>query len=168
MELESQRGETVTHPVFLLNLESFTTMPNYRPTLLYSGGCKFCRWVVRTIVPLIDRKRMLDLIPIRHPLAERFLGDLAMDQRIANWWFVDPTGHRWAGNKGGAVKLLDQLFYHHVRFAKTTSKLFDALDNWVKAHRPWLSPWVEDGPVRLVVQDEGIDRNLSHTYWEEV
>jgi predicted DCC family thiol-disulfide oxidoreductase YuxK len=124
----------------------------HRPTLLYSGGCKFCRWVVRTIVTRLDVTRVLDVLPLRDRYAWLvLLKDIPEERRNKNWWFIDAHGRLWAGNQGGGLALLSTLpltmIVGRLGLLLRLSPLVDRLDDWVKRKRPVFSRHIQDGPM---------------------
>lgn len=129
-----------------------------RSTLIYSGGCRFCRWVVRNIIPLVDPKGEMDLIPNRSIYAERLITDSGSpvetsDYRFTNWWF-QPKGlantKMWFRSEHGAAWNLLLEFKRTCWIPKVFSLwTLDRIDKWVKDHRPMLAGWVSDGPARL-------------------
>lgn len=123
-----------------------------RPVLLYSGGCKFCRWVARKLVKL-DVREELDLVPMRSDYAAPILAQVPEEQRYSNWW-VWHRGKLYAGNSGGGIVVLKAMtLTRWIGFAVQVlglSRALDKLDNWVKAKRPVFSRYINDGeaPVR--------------------
>ena len=114
-----------------------------RPTLLYSGGCPFCRWVARNIVLRLDKFNQLDIIPFRDATASWLLRGIPDAERYQTWWFIDGNGKRWRGNRGGGIALLLTLKRTHwigcVLCRLGLGVCIDKLDCWVKAKRPILS-----------------------------
>jgi predicted DCC family thiol-disulfide oxidoreductase YuxK len=128
-------------------------------TLLYSGGCKVCRWMVRTIVQRFDPSQ-LDIVPFRHPIGQNILRaqGIPEDQWFRNWWFQDESGYLWAGNQGGVIQFL-------LSFPRTyrlgvvmdwwnLDGRMNRLDNWVKAHRPFIAQFIKDGPALIRVKGQ--------------
>lgn len=145
------------------------------PTLLYSGGCPVCRWLVRHVIVWLDRDRQLNIIPIRHRLALPYfhtphasLDYLPLEKRIEHWWFIDYAGQRWAGNAGGGYRLLQHLtrtawLGTFISWHPTLIGFTNWLDEVVKRNRPRIAPWLTDGPalVRTSNRDRWIPPEVS-------
>lgn len=123
-----------------------------RPTLVYSGGCRFCRWVVRNIIPLVDPTGEMNIVPNRSIYAS-LLFVYSGPERFNSWWYqargLAETKFWYQSEHGAAESLL-------LDFKRTSwipnilsSRTLDWLDRWVKNHRPILAGWVSDGPARL-------------------
>jgi predicted DCC family thiol-disulfide oxidoreductase YuxK len=75
-----------------------------RPTLLYDGGCRFCRFAARAVARL-DSRRRLAVLPFSDPEAVHLLRAVPESERIASSHLVFPDGGR-ASRGRGAVELL--------------------------------------------------------------
>lgn len=130
-------------------------MTSVRPTLIYSGGCRFCRWVVRNIIPLVDPYGWMDLIPNRSHWADYRI-PYTTPARFANWWFQNHYGHVSRSESGAAWELLRE--FRRTRWIATlfSYQSLDKIDKWVKEHRPMLAGWVSDGPARLRLNGQEI------------
>ena len=121
-----------------------------RPVLLYSGGCRFCRWAARTIVTL-DRGQQLAVLPLADQEAGRLLDGVPENRRTESWWIVRGDGVPVAGERGGGIVLLTEIrptrLLGGVLGAIGVSPLIDALDRFVARHRGRLSRFVPDGPA---------------------
>lgn len=128
-----------------------------RGTLLYSGGCRFCRWVIRSIILRLDVWGQLDIIPFRQPQATKFLYYTG-EEWNKTWWFHSPTGQLNRGDEGGGVALLRFLYLTkplgYVLWGLRLNRMVDGVDKWVKHHRPQLAPWVKDGPAIMRIKGE--------------
>lgn len=140
----------------MAKLNNMSRPSKHMTALFYSGGCRFCRWVARTILPLLDPEHTLIIMPFRQPIAWEWLKDLGLkeDQIPEHWWFLDLNGKLWAGNQGGGKQLLLTLPYTKWWVTVIPSKWFDWLDDWVKRNRPILSQWISDGPAILSIAGE--------------
>lgn len=78
-----------------------------RTTLLYDGGCRFCRFAARTIVRL-DREGTLAVLPFAEPEAQRLLEQIPAAERLTSWHLVREDGRR-ASRGRGSVELLGEL-----------------------------------------------------------
>ena len=78
-----------------------------QPTLLYDGGCRFCRFAARTIVRL-DPTGMLTVLPFDDPQGHVLLEPIPAEERFETWHLVQPEGRRASGGAGLAelVRLL--------------------------------------------------------------
>lgn len=132
-----------------------------RTVLLYSGGCKFCRWVARMILRL-DKHEQLSMMPFRSIFAEWYLHGVPERRRYETWW-IWRNGALHAGDEDGMYFLL--LSLRRTReLARTlrTLRLLPALqrfEQWVKRSRPLLSRFIDDGPAPLVFR-AGIKRHV--------
>ena len=69
-----------------------------RPTLLYTGNCRFCRFAARGIVRL-DRDRALAVLPFEDMDARRLLEAIPAGERETSWHLLR-DGHRASGGEG--------------------------------------------------------------------
>jgi predicted DCC family thiol-disulfide oxidoreductase YuxK len=60
-------------------------------TLVYDGGCRFCRWSLGWVLRW-DRRRRLRPLALDTAEANRLLAALDPDLRAASWHLVDPGG----------------------------------------------------------------------------
>jgi predicted DCC family thiol-disulfide oxidoreductase YuxK len=123
--------------------------------LLYSGGCKVCRWTARTIISRIDRHKALDIVPFRHPLGQYILagkGLTDIETIKQHWWFVDRNGKLWQGNRGGAKQLL--MAFSNTRWWARfiPSRVLDWADDVVNRNRPRIAAHLPDLPPLVRVQ----------------
>jgi predicted DCC family thiol-disulfide oxidoreductase YuxK len=70
-----------------------------RPTLLYDGDCRFCRFAARSIVRLDPRSRVA-VLPFDDPGARQLLESIQADQRFATWHMWRSDGRRASGGRG--------------------------------------------------------------------
>jgi predicted DCC family thiol-disulfide oxidoreductase YuxK len=121
-----------------------------RPVLLYSGGCRFCRWAARAIARL-DRGQQIALLPLTDQEAGRLLDAVPENRRTESWWIVGRDGVPVAGKRGAGVVLLTEIrptwLPGYVLGAIGLSRLIDTLDAFVARHRGRLSRFVPDGPA---------------------
>lgn len=136
-----------------------------RPTVLYSGGCRFCKWVARHLLTKLDKFDQLDIIPFRHQMAQEIFARAGIPEaeRYKTWWYWSGT-HLWPGNKGAITTLLLSLHHtfelgHWLDAHPRVERQLDRLDGWVKRHRPRFSKWVKDGPA--------IRRVNGRIYWHD-
>jgi predicted DCC family thiol-disulfide oxidoreductase YuxK len=115
-----------------------------RPTLLYDGNCRFCRFAARA-VDRLDRDRLLTLLPFDDPEAAPLLERLPPGERAASWQLLLPDGRR--GSRGrGLVDLLHALD-RAPRLAKALTFLpLDAAYTVVASRRSLLGRLVPDRP----------------------
>lgn len=128
-----------------------------QPLLLYSGGCRVCRWAA---LQLSRVDSTIGLLPFRDPLAHQLLWNHLDEEKLyQRWWFRDTEGLWWEGNRGGLAVLLRYL----LGFARPTLseqqwsrfstrhrvwwvRGLNRVDDWVCRMRPKLAPWVPDVP----------------------
>jgi predicted DCC family thiol-disulfide oxidoreductase YuxK len=60
-------------------------------TLLYDADCGFCRWCLGKVLAW-DRRRALRPVALTSEGADRLLGDMPRDRRMASWHLVDGGG----------------------------------------------------------------------------
>ena len=115
-----------------------------RPTLLYDGDCRFCRFAART-ADRLDRERRIALLPFDDPDALELVERLPAGERAASWQLVLPDGRR-ASRGRGVVELL-RVTGRAPRLAWSLRLLpLDHLYAVVARHRPALGKLVPDGP----------------------
>ena len=121
-----------------------------RPVLLYSSGCRFCRWAAR-VVATLDRGEQLALLPLTHAGAGHLLATVPESRRSESWWIVGRDGMPVAGKAGAGVVLLTELGLTRrlgrVLGAIGLSSFLDALDGFFAQYRGRLSRFVPDGPA---------------------
>lgn len=121
-----------------------------RPVLLYSNGCRFCRWAARRIATL-DRGQRFALLPLADQEADRLLAAIPENRRTESWWIVRRDGIPVSGEKGGGIVLLSEIGptrpLGRVLDAIGLSPMIDALDKFVARQRRRLSRFVPDGPA---------------------
>jgi len=121
-----------------------------RPVLIYSSGCRFCRWAARFITRL-DRGEQLALLPQTHERARCLLVNVPERTRAGSWWIIGRDGIPVAGNDGGGVALLTELrstrWLGQALRAIGLSSFIDVLDGVVARYRGRLSRLVPDGPA---------------------
>jgi predicted DCC family thiol-disulfide oxidoreductase YuxK len=121
-----------------------------RPVLLYSGGCRFCRWAARTVAAF-DRGQQLAFLPLADQEAGRLLDAVPESRRTESWWVVRRDGIPVAGKSGAGIVLLTEIrptrLLGRVLGAIGLSPLIDALDASVARYRGRLSRFVPDGPA---------------------
>jgi predicted DCC family thiol-disulfide oxidoreductase YuxK len=121
-----------------------------RPVLLYSSGCRFCRWAAR-VVATLDRGEQLALLPLTDEGAGCLLARIPENGRSESWWIVRRDGMPLAGTSGGGIVLLTEIpltrWLGLLLDAWGLSPLIDALDALVARYRSRLSPFVPDGPA---------------------
>jgi predicted DCC family thiol-disulfide oxidoreductase YuxK len=106
-----------------------------RATVLYDGGCGFCRFSAERLRAW-DRRNHLAFDTIQGAEGDLWLGDLEPATRVASWHLVTPDGRVWSA--GAAVpellrrlpagRSLAALF---AAFPGTTDRMYA----WVARHR---------------------------------
>jgi predicted DCC family thiol-disulfide oxidoreductase YuxK len=116
-------------------------------TLVYDGGCRFCRWSLGWVLRW-DRRRRLRPLALDTGEANRLLGALDPDLRAASWHLIDPGGRvlsagaaapellRLVPAGGPAAGLLERL-----------PRLTDRAYRWVADHRSALGKPLGDRAV---------------------
>jgi len=121
-----------------------------RPVLLYSSGCRFCRWAAR-VVAALDRGEQLALLPLSEEGAARLLAPVPENRRTESWWIVRRDGMPVAGKSGAGIVLLTELQgtrrLGRVLGVIGVSPFIDALDGLFARYRGRLSRFVPDGPA---------------------
>jgi predicted DCC family thiol-disulfide oxidoreductase YuxK len=69
--------------------------------LLYDSDCGFCRWSVDKILSL-DRRRRLRPLALQDPEADRLLGRMDADLKMASWHLVTADGRVYSGGAAAA------------------------------------------------------------------
>lgn len=129
-----------------------------KATVLYSGGCPFCRWAARQLEHWTD----LNLIPFREPEALTMFRQVGIEgeRRFGSWWIIWGKRHceytAWSGDDRGwialmyAIPKLRPLGVWLDRWA-FADWVFDRVDRLIKRSRPFLSRLVPDGyaPKRI-------------------
>lgn len=122
-----------------------------RGTIYYSSGCKFCRWVARTIVPWVLPE--VNIIPLRHPNAIRvyMLSDMLWYQWIAKWHYASRGGDNYIWFRNPRIEFQMIKVEQGVSLMHIPDKWLVWLDQWVKHHRHILSHLVPTGPAIMRV-----------------
>jgi len=116
-----------------------------RPTLLYDGDCRFCRFAARA-VDRLDRDRRLALLPFDDVDAASLLEQLPNGEGTASWQLFLPDGRR-VSHGCGVVDLLREIDRApHVASALQSLPL-DRLYAIVARYRRQLGRLVPDGPA---------------------
>lgn len=116
-----------------------TVCPRQVATLFYDSECGLCRWTVAKVAAW-DRRGVLRLVPLQDKTtAERLLGSMDEQTRMASWHLVTADGHvRSAGR--GVAPLLQFLpgGAPAARVAAAAPRLTDAVYRFVAGHRSGL------------------------------
>ena len=78
-----------------------------RLVLLYDEDCGFCRWSLDKILAW-DRAGRIRPVPLQDPEADRVLGDMSPDEKMASWHLVTPDGRVYSAG-AAAAPLADAL-----------------------------------------------------------
>ena len=62
-----------------------------RATILYDADCGFCKWSLGLILRW-DRRGRLRPVALQDPEADRLLGPIDVDTKMASWHLVTPDG----------------------------------------------------------------------------
>ena len=116
-----------------------------RPTLLYDGDCRFCRFVARA-VDRLDRDHRLALMPFDDPGAAPLLERLPDGERAASWQLVLPDG-RLASRGRGVADLLHEIGRAPRLASALRSLPLDRLYAIVARYRRQLGRLVPDRPA---------------------
>jgi len=73
--------------------------PDERATVLYDDDCGFCKRLLSKFLAW-DRGRRLRPVALQEPEADRLLGEMAPERKMASWHLVDADG---AVRSGGAA-----------------------------------------------------------------
>ncbi len=106
-----------------------------RTVLLYDRDCGFCRWSAARLIGW-DGGRRLRAVALQDPQADRLLGRMEAERRMASWHLVTPGGPVSSG--GRAVAPLLRLLPGGApvaaladAFPRTTARLYE----WVARNR---------------------------------
>jgi predicted DCC family thiol-disulfide oxidoreductase YuxK len=69
--------------------------------LLYDEDCGFCRWSLDKILTW-DRAGRLRPVPLQDPEADRLLGDMPPERKMASWHLVMPDGRVYSAGAAAA------------------------------------------------------------------
>jgi predicted DCC family thiol-disulfide oxidoreductase YuxK len=69
--------------------------------LLYDEDCGFCRWSLDKILAW-DRAGRLRPVPLQDPEADRLLGDMPADRKMASWHLVTQDGRVYSAGAAAA------------------------------------------------------------------
>jgi predicted DCC family thiol-disulfide oxidoreductase YuxK len=69
--------------------------------LLYDADCGFCRWSLDKILAW-DRAGRLRPVSLQDPEADRLLGDMPVDRKMASWHLVTPDGRVYSAGAAAA------------------------------------------------------------------
>jgi predicted DCC family thiol-disulfide oxidoreductase YuxK len=116
-----------------------------RPTLLYDGRCRVCRFAARAVVRL-DRSRTLAVVPFEDGQAAPLLEAIPAGERLTSWHLLLPDGRR-ASRGRGVIELLSLL--PATRRIAPALRVFplEAIYRLVAQNRHRLSRFVPDGPA---------------------
>jgi predicted DCC family thiol-disulfide oxidoreductase YuxK len=121
-----------------------------RPVLLYSGGCRFCRWAAR-VVATLDRRGELALLRLADEETRGLLAAIPVGRRNECWWLVLRDGTPVPGDGGGGVMLLTNvsltLPLSRLLRVLRLSRVVDALDALLARYRRHLGRFVPEGPA---------------------
>jgi predicted DCC family thiol-disulfide oxidoreductase YuxK len=113
--------------------------------LIYSGGCPVCRYFARCVAWWDGT---LCLVPLRHPLAAKWIGDIDESTRYTTWYYIDAAGKRWPGSHGGGTELMLRwrLTRWLAKLVKTCGVTcwVDRLDACVKKARPVIAKFTPE------------------------
>lgn len=74
-------------------------------TLFYDADCGICRWIAAKVAAW-DRRRAIRLVPLQERAeAERLLGEMDEEARMASWHLVTPDGRVHSAGRGVAPLL---------------------------------------------------------------
>jgi len=62
-----------------------------RATVLYDGDCGFCKWSLAKLLAW-DRRGALRPLPLQDPEADRLLGGMESERKLASWHLVAEDG----------------------------------------------------------------------------
>jgi len=91
-----------------------------RATLLYDRDCGFCRWCLSKVLAW-DRHRSLRPVAIQSEEADRLLGGMSEETRMASWHLVDPSGGLHSA--GAAFPVLFRLLPGGAPLAELTARV---------------------------------------------
>ncbi len=78
----------------------------HRPVVLYDDDCGFCKRLLSKFLAW-DRRGVLRPVALQDPEADRLLGEMATERKMASWHLVTPDGEVRSG--GAAVAPLLRL-----------------------------------------------------------
>jgi predicted DCC family thiol-disulfide oxidoreductase YuxK len=110
-----------------------------RPTLLYDGDCRFCRFVARVLFRL-DLHERIAFLSIREGVQKGLLDGLTGAQQAASIHLVEPDGRRRSAGAAFA-RLLE-----HLGVPAPLARLVGSLYGPVAHARGILGRVVPDGP----------------------
>ncbi len=119
-----------------------------RQIVLYDRDCGFCRWALAKILAA-DRGRTLRPVPLQDPEAERLLGGMNSEERMASWHLVGPDGEVRSG--GEALAPLFRELPGGAPLAALAERLPAAAVRgyrWVAEHRTVFGKPVTEGAKR--------------------
>jgi predicted DCC family thiol-disulfide oxidoreductase YuxK len=125
-----------------------------RPSLLYDADCGVCTWLVARILAW-DRARRLRPVALQDPEADRLLGGMDEQVKMASWHLVGRDGS--VTSAGAALApLLRELPGGGALadVAERAPRLVDSAYRWVAGHRSLLARplpgrWVERARGRV-------------------
>lgn len=106
-----------------------------RHTIVYDGGCRFCRWSLGWVLRW-DREHRLRPLALDTEEANRLLAEIEPDRRAGSWHLVDPEGRvRSAGSAAPQLLRLlplgSPIAAPLARFPRITERAY----RWVADHR---------------------------------
>jgi predicted DCC family thiol-disulfide oxidoreductase YuxK len=114
-------------------------------TILYDADCGFCKWSLAKVLAL-DRRRALRPVALQDPEADRLLGGMDEERKMASWHLVEAGGR--IHSAGAAVGPLFRLLRWGrpvaavaEAFPRTTERVY----RWVADHRGALAKLVRAG-----------------------
>jgi predicted DCC family thiol-disulfide oxidoreductase YuxK len=119
-----------------------------RATLLYDRDCGFCRWCLGKVLAW-DRRHSLRPVAIQSQEADRLLGGMPDEERLASWHLVEGDGSLQSA--GDAFPGLFRLLPGGAPLAALTSRAPRATDRayrWVAGNRSRWGKLVTDGAKR--------------------
>jgi predicted DCC family thiol-disulfide oxidoreductase YuxK len=129
-------------------------------TIVYDGGCRFCRWSLGWVLRW-DRHRRLRPLALASPEADRVLAAIEPERRASSWHLIDSgDGVRSAGSAApDLLRLLPggrPLAALLARFPRPTERVY----RWVADHRSAFGRPLGDRAVaradRLIASRSGI------------
>jgi predicted DCC family thiol-disulfide oxidoreductase YuxK len=125
---------------------SATPPPEPVATLFYDADCGLCRWTAARVAAW-DRRGVIRLLPLQNRAeADRLLGSMDEQTRMASWHLVTADGNVHSAGQGVAP-LLDLLpgGGPPARLAAALQPLTDAVYGFVAEHRPALGRLLSRG-----------------------
>jgi predicted DCC family thiol-disulfide oxidoreductase YuxK len=128
-----------------------------RPSLLYDADCGVCTWLVARILAW-DRRRRLRPVALQDPVADRLLGGMDEQAKMASWHLVGRDGS--VTSAGAALApLLRELRGGGplAALAERAPGVVDRAYRWAADHRSLLGRplprrWVERARVRVAAR----------------